>query len=149
MSRWTEEDVKKLTELYQSQSVQETAETLGRSYGAVTKKANHLGLQRHPDYALKDVFDAEVVERVKKIWKNMGSVSSVKPGENNTLKNEIKYVRINAGRRSYKDIEWLLDNVGGRVDDIQIEGSNRSWKTWGIYRQEDVRRFLEMVDAPD
>lgn len=146
MSRWTEEEITTLGEIYHLQPIQITADLLGRSYGSVNRKAHSLGLQRHPQFGLKDMSE-DVARRAAKIFTYMGSIRRIAPTERNSLRNPIKHVRINGGKRSLPDLEWLLENVGGRMEEVTASDRNRSWYIWGIYRQDDVNKFLEAIRA--
>lgn len=89
----------------------------------------------------------EVASRAAKIFSKMGSIREINPSGTNTLKNSIRHIRINAGKRSLNDIHWLLDNVGGRMEEVTAADRDRSWYIWGIYRQDDVKKFLEAIGA--
>lgn len=143
-----EEELDLLRKIYHTQSIQATADKLGRSYGSVNRKAHSMGLQRHPEFRVKDMSPA-VAKEAARIFSTVGSVRTIKPTEKNSLRNPIKHVRINAGERSLPMIMWLLEHVGGRMEEVTAPNHNRSWYIWGIYRQDDVTKFLGAINAFD
>jgi hypothetical protein len=145
MSRWTEEELEYLREVYHTQPIKDTAEKLERSYRSVLAKARLIGLSRYPELTVKDLDNENVAKRAAEILDELGGFCKASPKDNNRLTKTLYYIKINAGRRHLSDLEWLVENVGGRISVTQTHERNTTWYIWAIHRQKDVHKILEAV----